>query len=51
MKNVVWHECFKILLHRLEEYSRTGHHTVCGDLLDRWLFPFILILSADYEEM
>ena len=51
MKNVVWHKCFEKLLHRLEQYSETGYHTVCGDDIERWLFPFILILSSDYEEM
>jgi hypothetical protein len=51
MKNAVWHECFKKLLHRLEQYSQTGYHTICGDAITRWLFPFVLILSSDYEEM
>jgi hypothetical protein len=31
-------------------YSKTGYHHKCADDLVRWLFPILLILSADYEE-
>jgi len=49
-KRVVWHKCFRKLLKSLRHHSRTGCSVVCGDGTERLLFPFILILSADYEE-
>lgn len=50
LKRVVWHEGFKQVLESIVEYSKTGYWKVCGDKIRRWLFPLILILSADYEE-
>ncbi|KAG2029665.1 hypothetical protein BDR03DRAFT_880244 [Suillus americanus] len=47
---VVWHESFVKILLNLEQYSRTGYSYMCYDKIMRWLFPVILILSADYEE-
>lgn len=32
------------------ELSKTGYAHECYDAILRWLFPLILILSADYEE-
>jgi hypothetical protein len=32
------------------EYSKTGCFFKCGDGVVRWIFPILLILSADYEE-
>ncbi|KAG2753584.1 hypothetical protein P692DRAFT_201705525 [Suillus brevipes Sb2] len=49
-KRVVWHESFLKILLNLEQYSRTGYSYTCYDTIMRWLFPVILILSADYEE-
>ncbi|KAG2009518.1 ubiquitin and ribosomal protein S27a [Coprinopsis cinerea AmutBmut pab1-1] len=49
-KRVVWHECFKELLSTIAEYSRTGCWVECGDGAQRRIFPFVLILAADYEE-
>lgn len=49
-KRVVWHDCFKKLLESLRLHSRTGCSVMCGDGIERLIFPFILILSADYEE-
>lgn len=50
LKRVVWHESFKKLLEHAAQYSKTGYsHKSHNDIL-RWLFPVILILSADYEE-
>ncbi|KAG2142880.1 uncharacterized protein EDB93DRAFT_1241527 [Suillus bovinus] len=50
LKRVVWHESFKKLLEHATQYSKTGYsHKSHNDIL-RWLFPVILILSADYEE-
>jgi hypothetical protein len=34
----------------IEALSEIGHHLLCGDGVDRTIFPHILILSADYEE-
>jgi hypothetical protein len=49
-KRVVWHESFRKLLETIAPYSKTGCWIKCGDGKTRRLFPFILILSADYEE-
>ncbi|KAG1725468.1 hypothetical protein EDD22DRAFT_982843 [Suillus occidentalis] len=50
LKRIVWHESFKKLLEHAAQYSKTGYsHKSHNDIL-RWLFPVILILSADYEE-
>ncbi|KAJ3509195.1 hypothetical protein NLJ89_g5347 [Agrocybe chaxingu] len=49
-KRVVWHECFRELLSSIATLSRTGFSVVCGDGIERLLFPIILILAADYEE-
>lgn len=50
LKRVIWHEGFKQVLESIIEYSKTGYWTVCGNNICRWLFPLILILSADYKE-
>ena len=51
MKRVVWHEAFLEILKTLEEYSKTGwFFTGSADGIPLWLFPVILLLSADYEE-
>jgi hypothetical protein len=49
-KAAVWHKSFEVLLESIREYSHSGHMTHCGDDIWRWLFPLILILTADYEE-
>jgi hypothetical protein len=49
-KRVVWHKAFYKLLESISAHSKTGFWYECGDLITRHLFPFILILSADYEE-
>jgi len=38
------------LLEAIKEHSRTGYWVRCSDDIERLLYPFILILSADYEE-
>lgn len=48
-KRVVWHEAFRKFLETFAKYSKTGF-TYDFDGLMRKLFPFILILVADYEE-
>lgn len=49
-KRVVWHNCFRKLLESLSLILRTGNSVTCGDGIIRHLFPFIIILAADYEE-
>jgi hypothetical protein len=49
-KRAVWHSAFHVVLRSILEYSRTGCWLKCGDRIDHWLFPILLILSADYEE-
>ncbi|KAF8152414.1 hypothetical protein B0H34DRAFT_861710 [Crassisporium funariophilum] len=50
MKCVVWHEAFLEILKPLEQYAKLGCMYNCADGIQRWIFPIILILSADYEE-
>ncbi|KAI0796362.1 hypothetical protein BC629DRAFT_1734435 [Irpex lacteus] len=49
-KNAVYHEAFKILLEQIASHSRTGYRMKCGDGNLRTLYPFIHIITADYEE-
>ncbi|GJE85102.1 Plavaka transposase-domain containing protein [Phanerochaete sordida] len=49
-KNEVWHTAMSFILQSIETKSQTGVSIVCGDKKIRNLFPFIHILSADYEE-
>lgn len=49
-KRVVWHESFYEILRSIEDHATTGYKFMCGDDILRWIFPFILIASADYEE-
>ncbi|KAJ7086268.1 hypothetical protein C8R44DRAFT_650957 [Mycena epipterygia] len=49
-KNAVWHTAFYKLLESIVAHSKTGVWTHCGDGKQRWLFPMVLILAADYEE-
>ncbi|KAF8452167.1 hypothetical protein L210DRAFT_3608318 [Boletus edulis BED1] len=50
-KRVVWHEAFLRILDKLNKFSKTGYCHKCYDEIIRWLFPLILILSGDYEEL
>ncbi|KAG1899028.1 uncharacterized protein F5891DRAFT_1190206 [Suillus fuscotomentosus] len=50
MKRVVWHKAFIKLLESIILYSKTGFAHRCFDAIMRWLYPLILLLSADYEE-
>ncbi|KAG1870704.1 hypothetical protein DFJ58DRAFT_713928 [Suillus subalutaceus] len=50
LRKVVWHKSFTILLETLSLISKTGFAHQCYDGILCWLFPLILILSADYEE-
>ncbi len=49
-KRVVWHKSFSQVLKHIEQLTKTGWRVKCGDDVMRWLFPLLLILSADYEE-
>ncbi|KAI6006349.1 hypothetical protein F5J12DRAFT_905767 [Pisolithus orientalis] len=49
-KCVIWHEAFLCIIDRLAELSKLGYKYECYDKITQWLFPLILILSADYEE-
>ncbi|KAG1796452.1 uncharacterized protein HD556DRAFT_1431467 [Suillus plorans] len=50
LKRVIWHEAFLKLLELVAQHSKSGYSHTCYDKIARWLFPIILILSADYEE-
>ncbi|KAF8227364.1 hypothetical protein L208DRAFT_1297238 [Tricholoma matsutake] len=50
LKHVIWHESFRKLLETVREPSFNGFWKQCGDGEMCRLFPFICILSADYEE-
>ncbi|KAG2116966.1 hypothetical protein DEU56DRAFT_874124 [Suillus clintonianus] len=49
-KNAVWHTSFYQLLASVEKHSKTGYWFECADGIQCFLWPLILILSADYEE-
>ncbi|KAH9007984.1 hypothetical protein EDB83DRAFT_2509248 [Lactarius deliciosus] len=49
-KRTVWHESFFVIIQSIVTHSKTGCWLECGDGVKRWLFPMVLILSADYEE-
>ncbi|PCH42571.1 hypothetical protein WOLCODRAFT_71761, partial [Wolfiporia cocos MD-104 SS10] len=49
-KRVVWHKGFLPFMNNVAQHSRTGYHVKCADEILRWIWIFILILSADYEE-
>ena len=49
-KQAVWHKAFHKILESIKEYSKTGCWVVCGDGVERRIFPLILMLAADYEE-
>lgn len=49
-KNVVWHKSTGKIFESLVQYSKTGCTIECGDDVRRYMFPYVLIDSADYEE-
>jgi hypothetical protein len=49
-KRIVWHESFRLIMESIMSKSKTGQWFRCGDGIEQHLFPFIVILSADYEE-
>ncbi|KAG1765353.1 hypothetical protein EDD22DRAFT_978791 [Suillus occidentalis] len=50
LKCIIWHEAFLKLLELVVQHSKSGYSHTCYDKIMHWLFPIILILSADYEE-
>ncbi|KAG1861170.1 hypothetical protein DFJ58DRAFT_715501 [Suillus subalutaceus] len=50
LKWVVWHDGFLKLLETIILYAKTGYAHLCSDGIVRWLYAFILLLSADYKE-
>ncbi|KAI5988874.1 hypothetical protein F5J12DRAFT_898070 [Pisolithus orientalis] len=50
-KRVIWHTAFFQLLEKVAELSKVGYLHECYDKVLHWLFPLVLILSADYEEL
>jgi len=50
MKRIVWHKAFLEILKSIESFAEVGCMFNCADGILRWIFPLILILSADYEE-
>ncbi|KAF8896734.1 hypothetical protein CPB84DRAFT_1681981 [Gymnopilus junonius] len=49
-KRIVWHKSLYEILDSIRLHGKTGFLKTCGDNIVRWLWPIILILSADYEE-
>lgn len=50
LKRVVWHLAFKRILKRLCKIAVAGYYFKFPNGAIYRLFPFLLILSADYEE-
>ncbi|KAG1802204.1 uncharacterized protein HD556DRAFT_1196826, partial [Suillus plorans] len=50
LKCVIWHKSFVKFLELVAQYLKTGYSYKCFDQILCWLFPILLILSADYEE-
>ncbi|KIJ11399.1 hypothetical protein PAXINDRAFT_157319 [Paxillus involutus ATCC 200175] len=50
-KHFIWHKAFLKLLKQLIVLWKTGYSYECYDKIIHWLFPIILILSTDYEEL
>uniref|UniRef100_A0A8H7Y2E1 Uncharacterized protein n=1 Tax=Psilocybe cubensis TaxID=181762 RepID=A0A8H7Y2E1_PSICU len=48
-KRVVWHKSFYEIIQSLVDHAKTGFYFSQKDF-QRWIYPVILILSADYEE-
>ncbi|KAF8869135.1 hypothetical protein BD779DRAFT_1682542 [Infundibulicybe gibba] len=50
-KRMIWHETFRVLLSTIRNKSFTGVHFKLPNSTDiLHLFPWIMVLSADYEE-
>lgn len=49
-KHAIYHDAFRILLEQVAANSRTGYRLTCGDNKPRTIYPFVHIITADYEE-
>ncbi|KAH6902842.1 hypothetical protein BKA70DRAFT_1111973 [Coprinopsis sp. MPI-PUGE-AT-0042] len=49
-KRIVWTDGFREVLKSVDVLSETGIRYVFYNGTSRWLYPIVLILSADYEE-
>ena len=49
-KQTVWHESFSLIIQSIVGHSKMGCYIHCGDNVRQWIFPFVIILSADYKE-
>lgn len=50
LKRTVWHQSFSVIVESITTHSNAGCWMSCADGVKRWLFPTVLMLSADYEE-
>jgi len=50
LKREIWHSAMYEIVLSIELLTKTGHHLCCGDGVERIIFPYIPILSADYKE-
>ncbi|KAI0631788.1 hypothetical protein C8Q77DRAFT_1074747 [Trametes polyzona] len=50
LKRVVWHKSFCKIFEPIYLHLHTGMWMACGDQVNRWTCPCVIILSADYEE-
>ena len=49
-KRVVWHAAFYEICKKIETYSETGCPCEIPGMGQKTLYPFIIMLVADYEE-
>ncbi|KJA14864.1 hypothetical protein HYPSUDRAFT_119953, partial [Hypholoma sublateritium FD-334 SS-4] len=49
-KRTVWHTAFYEIVKSIEQYTESGTTVICGDKIERQIFPRVLFLSANYEE-
>ena len=50
LKRKVWHKSFHEIVQSIENAANFGTILMCGDGLERQIFPRVLIISADFEE-
>ncbi|KDQ33978.1 hypothetical protein PLEOSDRAFT_1033035, partial [Pleurotus ostreatus PC15] len=49
-KAIIYHRAMEIILQDIINHSHTGFAVICGDGIQRTLYPCIPVKSADYEE-
>lgn len=50
LKRDIWHRAVYEIVKSIEMIAKTGYSMICGDGIERRVFPWISMLSADYEE-